>query len=78
MLMEWRRQRDAGGLMALAPVKRGPKSSPPNPQAAELAAALKDNAALRRRLERAESIIDLQKKVAQLLGDPLPPNDGGL
>jgi hypothetical protein len=43
-----------------------------------LAAALKENAALRRRLERAEAIIDLQKKVALLLGDPLPPNDAEL
>ena len=78
LVMDWRRQRDAGGLEALAPSKRGPKPWPTNPKAAELAAALKENAALRRRLERAEAIIDLQKKVALLLGDPLSPNDAEL
>jgi transposase len=62
LVMDWRRPRDAGGLEALAPSERGPKPSPTNPKAAELAAALKENAALRRPLERAEAIIDLHKK----------------
>jgi len=75
-LVEWRRQRDAGVLGALTPVRRGPKVPPANPFAAELAGALRDNAALKRRLERAEAIIDLQKKVAELLGLPPIPNDG--
>ncbi len=67
-LSEWRRQRDAGAFGALTPTKRGPKSPPPNPLAAELAGALRNNAQLQRRLDRAEAIIDLQKKVAELLG----------
>lgn len=75
-LTEWRRQRDAGTLGALMPAKRGPKAAPANPLAAELASALRDNAALKRRLERAEAIMDLQKKVAELLGAPLIPHDG--
>jgi transposase-like protein len=75
-LTGWRRQRDAGALGALVPAKRGPKSPTLNPQAAELASALRDNAVLKRRLERAEAIIDLQKKVAELLGIPPIPNDG--
>ena len=36
--------------------------------AAELAQARRENARLQQRLERAEAIIDLQKKVASLLG----------
>ena len=36
-LTEWRRQRDAGAIGALTPVKRGPKTAEPNPLAAELA-----------------------------------------
>jgi transposase len=40
-----------------------------------LAKAQQDNARLRLRLERAEAIIDLQKKVSDLLGIPLPPID---
>ena len=74
-LTEWRRQREAGALGGLAPVKRGPKAAPVNPLAAELAAARRDNAALKQRLERAEAIIEVQKKVAELLGLPPIPND---
>ena len=70
VLSDWRRQRDAGALGALAPGKRGPKVPPANPLAAELASARRDNIRLQQRLERAEAIIELQKKVAELLGVP--------
>ena len=60
-LTDWRRQRDAGALGALTPVKRGPKIAEPNPLAAELALSQKDNARLSLRLARAEAIIELQK-----------------
>src|SRR3984957_130690 len=55
-LGEWRRQREAGTLGGLTPARRGPKSRPANPLATELASAQKENAQLRRRLERAEAI----------------------
>src|ERR1035437_645586 len=74
-LRDWRRQRDAGAFGALVPSKRGRKSIEPNPLATELALAQRDNARLTRRLARAEAIIDLQKKVAELLGIPLAPSD---
>lgn len=70
VLSDWRRQRDAGALGALTPSKRGPKVPPLNPLAAELASARRDNIRLQQRLERAEAIIELQKKVAELLGVP--------
>ena len=73
-LTEWRKQRDAGAFGALAPAKRGPKTAEPNPLAAKLALAQRDNARLTLRLKRAEAIIDLQKKVAELLGIPLASN----
>src|SRR5665213_1731530 len=73
-LTEWRKQRDAGAFGALAPAKRGPKIAEPNPLAAKLALAQRDNARLTLRLKRAEAIIELQKKVAELLGIPLAPN----
>ena len=60
-LTDWRRQREAGVLGALAPARRGPKASEPNPLTAELAKAQRENARLQQRLERAEAIIDLQK-----------------
>ena len=47
----------------------------PNPLAAELAEAKRENARLGRRLERAEAIIEIQKKVAALLGIPLATPD---
>lgn len=72
-LSEWRRQRDAGTLGALTPARRGPKSRPANPLAAELAVSKRQNALLRRRLERAEAIIEVQKKLADLLGIQLAP-----
>jgi transposase-like protein len=76
VLSDWRRLRAAGVLGALAPSKRGPKPSDVNPLAQDLADARRDNARLQRRLERAEAIIDLQKKVAELLGTSLAPIDG--
>jgi transposase-like protein len=76
ILTDWRRQRDAGVYEALSAARRGPKPAPANPLAADLAGALRDNAQLRRRLERAEAVIDIQKKVAELLGLPPIQSDG--
>ena len=75
-LCDWRRQRDAGAYDALTPVRRGPKAAEANPLAAEIALLQRSNADLTRRLARAETIIDVQKKVAALLG--LTPDGGGL
>ena len=75
-LCDWRRQRDAGAFHALAPVKRGPKTAEANPLANGMALLQKNNALLTQRLARAEAIIDIQKKVAALLGIPLAPNGG--
>src|SRR5271167_2011326 len=77
-LTDWRRQRDAGAFSALVPGKRGPKLAEPNPLAAELAIVRRDNARLALRLTRAEAIIDIQKKVAALLGIPLARSDNEL
>ncbi len=74
-LCDWRRQRDAGAYNALTPVRRGPKAAEVNPLAAEIALLQRRNADLTRRLARAETIIDVQKKVAALLG--LTPDGGG-
>jgi transposase len=73
-LSDWRRQRDAGAFGALTPVRRGPKAVEPNPLAAEVALLRKTNAHLTRRLARADAIIAVQKKLADLLGIPMAPN----
>lgn len=67
-LTSWRRQRARGELDGLAPQKRGPK---PDPQAVELSRLECENERLRERLRQAELIIDVQKKVAQMLGAPI-------
>ena len=74
-LGDWRRLREAGAIGALVPARRGPKIVEPNPLVAELAHSRKDNARLTLRLARAEAIIELQKKVADLLGIPLAQSD---
>jgi len=75
-LCDWRRQRDVGAFDALTPVKRGPKTAEPNPLMAEVASLQNDNAHLTRCLARAEAIIAVQKKLADLLGIPMAPNGG--
>ena len=68
-LSDWRGQRGAGSLGALQPRARGPEKAATNPLQAELAKANRENAALRRRLDQAEAIIAIQKKVAALLDE---------
>ena len=75
-LSEWRRQRDAGAFSALVPGKRGPRTAEPNLLSVEVAALQRNNARLTQRLARAEAVIDIQKKVAALLGIPLASTDG--
>ena len=75
LLTDWRRQRDAGACEALKAVKRGPKVAEPNPLAAEHARLQRDCKSLTLRLQRAEAIIDIQKKVALLLGLSMPGDE---
>lgn len=67
-LNTWRRQRDEGTLSALAPKQRGRKALKPDPMALENERLRKENARLAKRLKQAELIIDVQKKVSQMLG----------
>ena len=69
-LVDWRRQRDAGALEALAR-KRGRK--PVDPMQAEVEQLRRANERLAKRLGQAEKIIEIQGKVSELLGIPLDP-----
>src|SRR5262249_20762742 len=69
-LTKWRKEREAGILEGLAPQKRGPKSKV-NPLSAENQKLRRDNERLADRLRKAELVIDVQKKVAMLLGLPI-------
>ena len=68
LVSKWRQQREKGSLEGLGAHRRGPK---PDPQAAEMARLQRENERLRERLRKAELIIDVQKKVAQMLGAPI-------
>jgi len=72
LISKWREQRNRGSLEGLAAHKRGPKV---DPQAVEFARLQRENERLRKRLERAELIIDVQKKVAQMLGVAVEEHD---
>ena len=63
-----RRQRDKVTREGLAKQKRGPKAKPEDPRVKELA---RENARLKRRLQRAEAMLEIQKKASELLGIPL-------
>lgn len=70
LLSDWRRQREAGSLEGLRSKKRGRKARPEKKRIAKLE---RENARLRHRLEQAEAIIEVQKKLARMLED-LPPD----
>jgi transposase-like protein len=72
-LNTWRKQQEQGILEGLKPKKRGRKATPKNPLEDELKTARRDVVRLQRKLEQAETIIDIQKKVSALLGIPLDP-----
>jgi len=72
-LTDWRRQRTAGQLRALAPQKRGRKK---DEHAAEMAALRRENERLRTQLAQAELIIAAQKKLSQAL-EALTLTDNG-
>lgn len=73
-LSTWRRQREAADLAALAPHKRGPKSDPDRADALHIVQLTRDNERLRSRLDKAMLVIEVQKKVAALLGHTLDDN----
>lgn len=77
-LTTWRRQRTEGVLSALTPQKRGRKVSTQHPLRAEHEILRRENTRLSMRLKQAELIIEVQKKVSQILRLPLEtPADGG-
>ena len=72
LLTNWRRQREAGALREMRGRRRGPTPRPVDPRVKQLEA---ENRRLQRKLQRAETIMTLQKKVAEILGIPLTPSD---
>jgi transposase len=67
-LTTWRRQREAADLAALAPRKRGPKADPGRADNVLIAQLTHDNQRLQVSLDKANLVIEVQKKLAVLLG----------
>ena len=72
-LTTWRKQRDAGALDALTAKQRGRKVLPNVAERKELERLRRENARLAQRLKQAETIIEFQKKVAEILGNSIDP-----
>jgi transposase-like protein len=74
-LTTWRRQREQGTLAALSPKKRGRPATPSSPLARRVAELEREKARLEGRLQQAETIIEVQKKISEILGIPLKTAD---
>ena len=76
LLSSWRRQRDEGVLAGLAPKRRGRKAKRKDTAALEVQRLRRENSRLTQRLKQAETIIEVQKKVSEMLGIALPSENG--
>ncbi len=74
-LSVWRQQRDAGTLAGLAPKRRGRKPAPDTPLIAENERLKRENQRLTEKLRQAETVIEVQKKLSEVLEIPLPPSN---
>jgi ribosomal protein S30 len=71
----WQRQFQAGALKGLTPRIRGRKKYEVNPLAKRVAELERDNTKLAKKLKQAETIIEIQKKISEILGISQPENN---
>jgi transposase-like protein len=74
-LTAWREQRNAGTLAGLTPKRRGRKATPAAPMVAENERLKRETRRLAEKLRQAETIIEVQKKLSEILQIPLAPPD---
>jgi transposase len=74
-LSRWRQARDRGQLTALGAQQRGPKPAMDAAMVREVARLRQANERLQARLGQAEAIIEVQKKLSQLLGPSSEENE---
>jgi transposase-like protein len=67
-LSAWRAARDRGELAGIGSRKRGPVPTPDDPRDKRIAELERENRKLVKRAERAEALVEVQKKVSELLG----------
>jgi len=71
----WSWQREKGEFEGLSPKKRGPKEKSGEELDKRIKELERENRRLKRRLDHAEMIIDVQKKISELSGIPLKKMD---
>lgn len=74
-LTAWRKQRENGLLQSMSPKKRGRKRKEINPLARRVAQLETENRRLQQKLKKAETIIEVQKKISEILGINQNPDD---
>ena len=74
-LSAWRGARQRGELASLASRPRGPQPQRPDPRDRKIAELERELRRATARAERAEGLVELQKKAAEILGLPLPESD---
>jgi transposase len=72
-LSHWRKQREKAMQQWLEPKQPGRKSAEPNPLEERVAQLERENARLQQRLKQAETVIEVQKKISEILAIPLNP-----
>lgn len=77
-LSTWRRQQREGALGALERKKRGRKTTPLNPLSHKVEELERENRKLKGQLKQAEAVIEVQKKISEILGlaSSSPQSDG--
>jgi transposase len=75
-LTSWRAARGRGEIAGLAPKQRGPKAAVKDIRDRRIAELERENQRWKARAKRAEALVDLQKKVSDLLGIALPESEG--
>lgn len=74
-LSSWRAARDRGDLSGSGVRKRGPQAQLEHPDTKRVKALELENVRLRKRAERAEGLVELQKKVAALFENEATDKD---
>jgi transposase len=74
-LTTWRHQKERGMLEALSPKKRGRKKLNPHPLSLKVIQLERENQKLRQKLHQAETIIEVQKKISEILHLPIQKDE---
>jgi transposase len=74
-LTKWRQQAERGELVGLEPKRRGPVPRTVDPRDRRLVELEKELDKVTRRAERAEALVEIQKKLSELLGIALPTRE---